>query len=54
MHHRIDLPRNLQNVPLMKIGLTGYSRVGKDIIANRLVEKHGFTRVAIGDYIKAQ
>jgi hypothetical protein len=36
----------------MKIGLTGYSRVGKDVIADRLCSRHEFIRVAIGDYIK--
>jgi len=38
----------------MKIGLAGYSRTGKDEVAKRLIEKHGYARVAIGDFIKQQ
>lgn len=33
----------------MIIGLSGYARSGKDTIAEFLVEKHGFTRLAFAD-----
>lgn len=34
------------------LGLHGYARSGKDSIANYLVEKHGFTRVALADAVR--
>lgn len=37
----------------MLIGLTGKARAGKDTVAARLVERHGFTRVAFADPLKA-
>jgi hypothetical protein len=33
----------------MLVGLAGYARSGKDTVANYLVDKHGFTRVAFAD-----
>ena len=36
----------------MLIGLTGYSRAGKDEVARILVERHGFSRLAFADGIK--
>jgi hypothetical protein len=33
----------------MIIGLSGYARSGKDTVANILVEKHGFTKLAFAD-----
>jgi hypothetical protein len=36
----------------MLIGLTGYAQSGKDTIANILVEKFGFVRVAFADPIR--
>jgi hypothetical protein len=33
----------------MILGLSGYARSGKDTIANYLVEKYGFTRMAFAD-----
>jgi hypothetical protein len=36
----------------MIIGLTGYAQSGKDTLANILVEKFGFTRVAFADPIR--
>lgn len=36
----------------MIIGLTGYAQSGKDTVANILVEKHGYTRVAFADKIR--
>jgi hypothetical protein len=36
----------------MIIGLSGYAQSGKDTIANILVEKHGYTRVAFADPIR--
>lgn len=35
------------------IGLIGRKRTGKDTLARRLVERHGFTRVAFADTLKA-
>lgn len=34
------------------VGLIGYPSSGKDMVAQMLVEQHGFTRVAFGDAIK--
>lgn len=34
------------------IGLTGYAQSGKDTVANILVEKYGFTRIAFADKIR--
>lgn len=34
------------------LGLTGFARAGKDTVANRLVEAHGFARDAFADDIK--
>tara|TARA_R100000951_G_scaffold114960_1_gene121533 strand:+ start:33280 stop:33789 length:510 start_codon:yes stop_codon:yes gene_type:complete len=34
------------------IGLVGYPRTGKDAIAEKLVEDHGFVRLAFGDSVK--
>lgn len=34
------------------IGLVGYPRSGKDSAAARLVQEHGYTRVAFGDGVK--
>jgi hypothetical protein len=34
------------------IGMTGYARTGKDTAAARLVEEHGFTRVAFADALR--
>lgn len=36
----------------MIIGLSGYAQSGKDTVANILVEKHGYKRVAFADPIK--
>jgi dephospho-CoA kinase len=36
----------------LKIGLTGKARSGKDTVANYLVERHQFQRVAFGDSLK--
>jgi dephospho-CoA kinase len=36
----------------LKIGLTGKARSGKDTVANYLVERHQFKRVAFGDSLK--
>jgi len=36
----------------MIIGLTGYAQSGKDTVANILVEKYGFIRVAFADRIR--
>ena len=36
----------------MIIGLTGYARSGKDTVAQILVDKFGFTRVAFADPIR--
>lgn len=36
----------------MIIGLSGYARSGKDTVANYLVEKHGFTRIAFADLMR--
>jgi dephospho-CoA kinase len=36
----------------MIIGLTGYAQSGKDTVANILVEKYGFTRVAFADKLR--
>lgn len=33
----------------MLVGLSGYARSGKDTVAARLVEEHGFTRLAFAD-----
>lgn len=37
----------------MIIGLTGYAQSGKDTVANILVEKYGYQRVAFADPIRA-
>lgn len=34
------------------LGLVGYPRTGKDAIAEKLVEDHGFVRLAFGDSVK--
>jgi hypothetical protein len=39
---RADHPRRI-------IGLSGFARAGKDTVADRLVEVHGFTKVAFAD-----
>lgn len=36
----------------MLIGITGYARVGKDTVANRLVTKYDFTRIGFADKLK--
>ena len=36
----------------MIIGLSGYAQSGKDTVANILVEKHGYTRIAFADPIR--
>jgi hypothetical protein len=36
----------------MIIGLSGYARSGKDTVANILVEKHGYKRIAFADPIR--
>jgi len=36
----------------MIIGLTGYAQSGKDTVANVLVERYGFTRIAFADKIR--
>jgi dephospho-CoA kinase len=36
----------------MIIGLSGYSRSGKDEVAKILVEDYGFTRIAFADKIR--
>lgn len=36
----------------MIIGLSGYAQVGKDTVANYLVEKYGYRRVAFADPIR--
>jgi dephospho-CoA kinase len=36
----------------MIIGLSGYAQVGKDTVAQILVENHGYTRLAFADIIK--
>lgn len=36
----------------MIIGLSGYAQTGKDTIANHLINKYGFTRVAFADPIR--
>ena len=36
----------------MIIGLTGYAQSGKDTVANILVEKYGYTRIAFADKIR--
>ena len=36
----------------MIIGLTGYAQSGKDTVANILVERYGFTRIAFADKIR--
>lgn len=36
----------------MIIGLSGYAQTGKDTIANHLISKYGFTRVAFADPIR--
>jgi hypothetical protein len=37
---------------MMIIGLSGYAQTGKDTIADYLIEKYGFTRVAFADPIR--
>lgn len=34
------------------VGVTGHAHAGKDVIASRLVEKHGYTQLALADPIK--
>lgn len=36
----------------MLLGLNGWSRAGKDTVANYLVERHGFTRFAFADPLR--
>jgi hypothetical protein len=36
----------------MIIGLTGYAQSGKDTVANILVERYGYTRIAFADKIR--
>ena len=36
----------------MIIGLTGYAQSGKDTVANILVDRYGFTRIAFADKIR--
>lgn len=36
----------------MIVGLSGYARSGKDTIGNRLVEAHGYARLAFADALK--
>lgn len=36
------------------IGLAGKKQVGKDTVANYLVNKFGFKKVAFGDFVKAE
>jgi 50S ribosomal subunit-associated GTPase HflX len=36
----------------MIIGLSGYAQVGKDTVANILVQHHGYKRVAFADKIR--
>ncbi len=36
----------------MIIGLSGYAQVGKDTVANYLVDKHGFVKVSFADPIR--
>lgn len=36
----------------MIVGLTGYAQSGKDTVANILVERYGFTRIAFADKIR--
>ena len=36
----------------MIIGLSGYAQVGKDTVANYLVEKYGFVKVSFADPIR--
>ncbi len=36
----------------MIIGLSGYARTGKDTVANFLIEKYGFSRMAFADSIR--
>lgn len=39
-------------VPPVIVGLMGYAQVGKDTVANILVEEHGFERVAFADALR--
>ena len=36
----------------MIIGLSGYAQVGKDTVANILVEHYGYTRIGFADIIR--
>ena len=36
----------------MIVGLSGYAQTGKDTVANYLIERYGFTRVAFADPIR--
>lgn len=38
---------------MLLIGISGHARAGKDTIARRLVDAHGFTRLALADPIRA-
>ncbi len=38
----------------MLIGIGGYMRAGKDAVASRLVERHGFVRLGFADQIRAE
>jgi len=41
----------MSNTPII-IGLVGHARTGKDTVAERLVNQHGFTRFALADAVR--